>query len=343
MQELEKSGVNKDWAENCKKQLRKSKCYLKTEYIAHCGEPTSQCGDHCRKYSLSDPHNPEFQEKCDHQHDVTCEDCESLKIALRSIEKMIQTHSSRLYEEQKNDLLYDFSQAQENIFKWKSHILRSVNQDMAKQNLLQSLDETSAVIIMDWAMKFLQRKYREKQADWFAQRGLSWHISSVITKNHSGITSVTSYAHIFDSCSQDWFTVSSIIENLFRNIKKSNSKIKNVYLRSDEAGCYHNNYLIATVRDIGERTSLTVRAYDFSEPQHGKDICDRIFCPMKNSLKTYCNEGHDIVCAGHMREALKERPVRGSTAAVCQIDVNNKTLEMKNIDNFSAFHNSGLK
>ena len=47
----------------------------------------------------------------------------------------------------------------------------------------------------------------------------------------------------------------------------------------------------------------------------------------------------DIVCAGDMREALKERSVRGSTAAVCQIDVNNKTLEMKNIDNFSAFHN----
>lgn len=213
---------------------------------------------------------------------------------------------------------------------------------MAKQNLLQSLDETSAVIIMDWAMKFLQRKYREKQADWFAKRGLSWHISSVITKNQSGITSVTSYAHIFDSCSQDWFTVSSIIENLFHNIKKSNSKIKNVYLRSDEAGCYHNNYLIATVRDIGERTGLTVCTYDFSEPQHGKDICDRILCPMKNSLKTYCNEGHDIVCTGHMREALKERPVRGSTAAVCQIDVNNKTLEMKNIDNF-RFEASGVR
>ena len=49
-----------------------------------------------------------------------------------------------------------------------------------------------------------------------------------------------------------------------------------MYLRSDEAGCNHNNYLIATVRDIEERTGLTVRTYDFSEPQHGKDICDRI-------------------------------------------------------------------
>ena len=148
-----------------------------------------------------------------------------------------------------------------------------------------------------------------------------------------------SYAHMFDSCIQDWFAVSSILENLFHNIVKTSPNIKNVYLHSDKAGCYHNNKLIASVSDIGKRAGLTVCAYDFSEPQHGKDVCDRILCPMKNSLKTYCNEGHNIVCAAHRREALKEMPVRGSTASVCQMDVNNKTLNMKNISNFSAFHN----
>ena len=89
MQELEKSGINKELVENCNKQLRKSKCHLKTEYIAHCGEPTSRCGDHCQKFSLSDVDNPEFQEKCDHQHDVICEDCGALKTTLSNIENMI--------------------------------------------------------------------------------------------------------------------------------------------------------------------------------------------------------------------------------------------------------------
>ena len=232
---------------------------------------------------MSDADNPEFQEKCDHQHDVICEDCEALKTTLSNIESTIQTHLSRLYnEEQKHDMCYAFSQDRDNIFKWKSHILRSVNQDMAKQNLLLSLDDTSAIIIMDWAMKFLQCKYREKQADWLAKRGLSWHISSVITKPQTASLEVISYAHMFDSCVQDWFAVSSILENLFHNIVKMNPNIKNVYLRSDEAGCYHNNNLIASVSDIGKRAGLTVRVYDFSEPQHGKDVCDRTLCPMKN-------------------------------------------------------------
>ena len=46
---------------------------------------------------------------------------------------------------------------------------------------------------MDWAMKFLQLRYREKQSEWYGKRGLSWHISSVISISHSGTTEVISY------------------------------------------------------------------------------------------------------------------------------------------------------
>ena len=30
--------------------------------------------------------------------------------------------------------------------------------------------------------------------------------------------------------------------------------------------------------------------YDFSEPQSGKDVCDRIISPMKGAIRRYCNE-----------------------------------------------------
>ena len=42
--------------------------------------------------------------------------------------------------------------------------------------------------------------------------------------------------------------------------------LKSVFLRSDEVGCYHNNFLIAAVTDIGQRVGVAVEAYDFSEP-----------------------------------------------------------------------------
>ena len=38
---------------------------------------------------------------------------------------------------------------------WKAHLLRSVNQEEAKQNALTQIDEESSLIIKDWAMKYL--------------------------------------------------------------------------------------------------------------------------------------------------------------------------------------------
>ena len=104
--------------------------------------------------------------------------------------------------------------------------------------------------------------------------------------------------------------VLSIIENLLHTVKAVRPSITEAYLRSDEAGCYHNNFLIAALKDVGQRAGINIRRYDFSEPQHGKDMCDRILCPMEASIKRFCNEGHDITSASDMTKALKERAVK---------------------------------
>ena len=137
-------------------------------------------------------------------------------------------------------------------------------------------------------MKFLQLRYREKQTDWYSKRGLSWHVTSVISRDKvSGKISVTSYTHTFDQCTQDWYAVASIIEHLLLHLKQQDPHFEKAYLRSDQAGCYHNNSLIAAVKDIADRVGIKVMSYDYSEPQSGKDVCNRIICPMKNSIRTY--------------------------------------------------------
>ena len=110
-------------------------------------------------------------------------------------------------------------------------------------------------------------------------------------------------------------------------------------MRSDEAGCYHNNSLIAAAKDIGQRVGITVCRYDFSEPQFGKDVCDRILCPMKTCIRRYCNERHDILTAADMRRALSERPVNGTSPCVCVVDETKKNLDVNKIEGFSKLHN----
>ena len=202
--ELEKGGLAKQWCTEVKGKLKDAKRYLKTGYSVHCKPETAACPDHCRKFALSDEQDAAFQESCSHQHSETCDDCQNLRNVLDEVKNQISGSSWNPYSnEQRDDLIYDFMQARTDILQWKAHILRSINQEAAKQDQLEMIttNPNYALIVMDWAMKFLQLKYREKQSDWYGKRGLSWHISTVISSDpdKAGSLELQSYAHLFDS------------------------------------------------------------------------------------------------------------------------------------------------
>lgn len=120
--------------------------------------------------------------------------------------------------EEREDLQYQTEQAAQNIQSWKAHILRSVNQDAARHDILNSLDSKSAFIVLDWAMKYPPRKYRESQRDWFAKRGLPWHISVVTRKGEDGQLKALTFVHVFKTCSQDSTAVVAIIHDVLRQL-----------------------------------------------------------------------------------------------------------------------------
>lgn len=103
---------------------------------------------------------------------------------------------------------------------------------MARQHILDKLDNTSVLLVADWAMKWLPTKYREAQSDFFGKRGLPWHITYVIrvkagSFSHSSSSSATSfssddnrvfehrtYCHVFDCEKQDGAAVTSILTHV---------------------------------------------------------------------------------------------------------------------------------
>ena len=80
------------------------------------------------------------------------------------------------------ELEHDLQSAIPRLEEWKSHIVRSVHQDAAKTTVIDALSKTEALLIMDWAMKFLPTSYRETQRDWFGRKGKSWHITVAILR-----------------------------------------------------------------------------------------------------------------------------------------------------------------
>ena len=116
--------------------------------------------------------------------------------------------------------------------------------------------------------------------------------------------------------------------------------MKMAYLKSDKAGCYHNASLILSLKSIGERAGLCVQRYNFSDPQSGKDVCNRKIAPMKGQIQIKVNERHDVVTAVDMKEALESYVgVRGCRIAVAEVDVTKaaKPEEWKGISTLFNF------
>ena len=87
--------------------------------------------------------------------------------------KTLVENATRITKEQRDGLNYDASQDVHNILLWKAHVLTTINQDIAKQQILEQLDNSIAFVIIDFAMKFLARRYRESMRSLFGKAGTS--------------------------------------------------------------------------------------------------------------------------------------------------------------------------
>ena len=122
-------------------------------------------------------------------------------------------------DNEKEELVFVISQAKQSVECWKAHLLRSVNEDECRLDILSSLSASSILLVLDWAMKYLPRKYRESQSNWFGKRGISWHIAVAIKRN-SGEMEMMTFVHVFESATaQDSSSVLAILDDVFSQLK----------------------------------------------------------------------------------------------------------------------------
>jgi hypothetical protein len=175
-------------------------------------------------------------------------------------------------------------------------------------------------------MKLLPMRYREKQSEWFGQTGMSLHISHVVFANQSvsslPATSTPSsttfsstnstrvlehhtFCHFVETCSQNGQTVVSIMRDLFLRLKRLKPNLKNVFVRSDNAGCYHGAEFILAVEQLYHDTGVLIKRIDYSEAQAGKSVCDRKSANVKGECRRHVNEGHNITNSSEFIEGAK--------------------------------------
>ncbi|CAF4680422.1 unnamed protein product, partial [Rotaria sp. Silwood2] len=163
--------------------LKRARFYLKSDYKVHVTR-SSNIADHCCIYALSDHKKSDFAQNCEHEHDESCTECSNLTSTLNEIERLIE--ETETDKELLDRALKKFRSYRESIEAWKAHLLRSINRDLCREKLLDTLSNDEIYLNLDWAMKFLPVKSREPQSEFFGKRGISWHITVVI-KNDANV------------------------------------------------------------------------------------------------------------------------------------------------------------
>lgn len=144
-----------------------------------------------------------------------------------------------------------------------------------------------ALIVRDWAMKFLFRKYREGKTDY-------------LPKEASAIISVwfylktkynTEIPYTWGSFSQH----SSVTVSILVDVIVSIHGISKINFWTDNIWCYKSSLTFSILyQEFWSRLHL----FNFCEAQAGKGECASHF---KSSIKRYINEGHGATCAADMK------------------------------------------
>ncbi|CAF2038615.1 unnamed protein product [Rotaria magnacalcarata] len=313
---------------------------------------SSNITDHCCIYTLSDPKKRDFSQDCDHEHDESCIECSNLTSTLNKTERFLE--ETEKDEELLGRTLKKFRSYRESIEAWKAHLLRSINQDLWRENLLDKLSNNEIYLNLDWAMKFLPIKSREPQSEFFGKRGISWHITVVSDNNtfdtdsdvsdssqevndHEmtdllkktkmmGVSKETEtknfrykvFVHVFDQCSQDSETIGTILNDILCRVKETDPQIKSAFIRSDNVDCYHSANTLVSAKQISEKTGIAIRRIDFCDPQDDKGPCDRYAAVIKSNIRRYLNENHNITSASEFVEAChSHKGVKGVLALGC--------------------------
>ncbi|KAK3706243.1 hypothetical protein QZH41_008630, partial [Actinostola sp. cb2023] len=263
----------------------------------------SSIADHCRPYALSDPKDKDYQFICNHDHLETCDRCALLPSVLAEIDEVLSDSTITLSD--REELIFLVGQAKLSILAWKAHLLRSINQDEARLDMIEALSESSVLLVQDWAMKFLPRKYRESQSDWFGKRGVSWHITVAFWRSAGMEVQMMSFVHVFQTCTQDSAIVLSIMKDVIGKLKLILPELQYVFYRQDNAGCYHSSATIVGAHFAGQYHDVTVKRMDFSDPQGGKGACDRKAATIKSHMRVHLNEGNNIETAKEMVDAIR--------------------------------------
>lgn len=126
--------------------------------------------------------------------------------------------------------------------------MRFKNQEEVRIKFFDEMIESDVIIICDWVMKFLLRKFCEGQEDWFGKRGINWYVVVILSKR-IGVFQIIIYIYIFFfQVVQDFIVIVYCICDVVKDVMMINLVIENIYVFIDNVGCYKSILILVILK-----------------------------------------------------------------------------------------------
>ena len=138
---------------------------------------------------------------------------------------------------------------------------------------------------------------------------------------------------------QDAQDVLALADNILQKIKEDHPEVTKLFVKSDNASCYHNSLGPEALYRMCKKYGLSLLRYDFNEPCKGKDQCDRESANAKTILRSYLHAKHDILNADDIAEGLHYGyGMQDTEVCVAENDNTKTTLTGKKTKNFTLYN-----
>lgn len=136
---------------------------------------------------------------------------------------------------------------------------------------------------------------------------------------------------------QDMLVSLCVADIVVQQFHKDHPNIVELFNRSDNATTYLAN---GALNNICKKYDIYLVRLDYSEPQKGKDACDREAAIAKSYHKAYIASGCSVLNAHDLKKALKYQGGPKNTK-ICVIHIDKEASTIKNVQkikNISSYH-----
>ena len=108
----------------------------------------------------------------------------------------------------------------------------------------------------------------------FGKKGMTLHVDVFFLKENGQLRKKVYFTAVY-RCEQGLTDSLCFTEVVLPKVRDDFPAVRYLYAKSDNTPSYHGNYYVEALYNLCKAKQFYLQWYDYNEPSHGKDQCDR--------------------------------------------------------------------